>query len=171
MTPSPWIARFAPRVARDADVLDLACGAGRHARLFRARGHRVVAVDRDVSGVRDLVGDAGVEVIEIDLEDGAPFPLVGRSFAAIVVTNYLYRPLLPALVDAVAPNGWLLYETFSVDQARLGRPTNPDFLLRPGELADVVAGKLRVIAYEDVTDDGAGGVPVAVQRIAAVRPH
>jgi len=165
--PSPWIVRFAP-LAPAGPVLDLACGGGRHVRLFRSFGHRVTAVDRDLAGLGELAGDAFVEAIRTDLETGAPFPLAGRAFAAVVVTNYLHRRLLPALVEAVAPGGLFLYESFAAGNERFGKPSNPDFLLHPGELLDAVRGALRVIAYEDavVTEPR----PAAVQRIAAQRP-
>lgn len=148
-------------------MLDVACGGGRHTRLFVERGHDVVALDRDVSGVTDQRGDARVEIIEADLEDGTPFPLGARRFGAVVVTNYLYRPILDDLVGAVAPDGVFLYETFAVGNERLGHPTNPDYLLRPGELLELVRGKLRVLAYEDV--EVAEPRPAMMQRIAAVR--
>lgn len=161
--PSAWVERFVARIPAGGTALDLACGRGRHTRLLLARGHRVVAVDRDTSAVAGL--DGALEVVEVDLEDGRPFPLSGRRFDGVVVTAYLHRPLLGALVDAVAPGGTLIYETFSVDHARFGRPSNPDFLLRPGELLDVVRGHLRVVAYEDVVVPG----PAALQRICASR--
>lgn len=180
MRPSPWVQRFLPlagelaaRVAgagADAEAavaLDLACGAGRHTRLLRRRGYRVVAVDRDLSGLADLAGDDRVEPLEADLEDGRPFPLAGRRFAVVIVANYLHRPLLPDLVDAVAPGGRLVYETFSVEQPAYGRPTNPDFLLAHGELLELCAGRLRVVAYEDLVD--AGPPPAARQRVCADR--
>jgi SAM-dependent methyltransferase len=128
-------------------VLDLAAGAGRHARLLLESGRDVTAVDRDVSGLADLAGRA--EVVVADLEGGAAWPLGARRFAGIVVTNYLHRPLFPAILAALAPGGVLIYETFAVGQERLGRPTNPDFLLRPGELLEVARG-LAVLAYEDL---------------------
>lgn len=162
--PSPWIERFAWLVPAGGTVLDLACGAGRHVRLFRRLGHPVVALDRDLSR---LAPDAGVERIDTDLEDGSPFALAGRSFAGVVVANYLWRPLLPAIVAAVAPGGALLYETFALGNERFGRPSNPDFLLRPGELLDAVRGSLRAIAYEDVIENAPQ--PAARQRIAARR--
>jgi hypothetical protein len=131
----------------------------------------VTAVDRDLSAVGP-VGDGRPELIELiehDLEDGSPWPFAGRTFAAVVVTNYLYRPILADLVRSVADGGWLLYETFAAGNERLGRPTNPDFLLRPGELLDAVRGALRVVAYEDVVVDAPRSA--AVQRIAATRDH
>ena len=147
-------------------MLDVACGPGRHTRLFLERGHRVVAIDRDLSGIADLAEHPRLERVEADLEEGGPFPLSGRSFAAVVVANYLHRPLLPSLVDAVDATGVFVYETFSVGNERFGRPRNPDFLLRPGELLDAVRGRLRVIAYEDVVVDRPS--PAAIQRVCAV---
>jgi SAM-dependent methyltransferase len=165
--PSAWICRFAPLVPRGGSVLDLACGGGRHVRLFLAGGHPVTALDRDLSGLADLGARDGLERIEADLEDGGPFPLAGRRFAAVAVTNYLHRPLLPALVEAVAPGGWLLYETFAAGNERFGKPSNPDFLLKPGELLEAVCGDLRVVAYEDI--ELAEPKPACVQRIAGFR--
>ncbi|MDZ7713597.1 MAG: hypothetical protein U5L06_11015 [Rhodovibrio sp.] len=164
--PSDWVCRFAGCVPA-GPVLDLACGGGRHGRLFRARGHPVTLVDRDLSGVADLRGRDGVETLEADLEDGRAFPLAGRGFACVVVTNYLHRPLVPALIAAVQPGGVLLYETFAQGQERLGRPTNPAFLLEPGELLAAVQGALTVTAYEDRTLHRPD--PARVQRICAVR--
>jgi SAM-dependent methyltransferase len=166
--PSRWVVRFAPLVPSGGTVLDVAAGAGRHTRFFIERGHPVVAVDVDVSGLADLAGDPRVEVLREDLEDGRPFPLRGRHFEGVVVTSYLYRPLFPDLVEAVAPGGALIYQTFARGHERYGMPTNPDFLLEPGELLETVRGLLRVIAYEDVVEDEPR--PAAVQRIAAVRP-
>jgi SAM-dependent methyltransferase len=164
--PSPWLVRFAPLIERGGEVLDVACGRGRHTRYLLERGHRVVAVDRDLTGVADLRGRSDVELIEADLEDGRPFPLAGRRFAAVVVTNYLHRPLLPDLVAAVGRGGVLVYETYAQGQERYGRPRNPDFLLRPGELLDAVRGQLTVVAYEDLVDER----PARAQRICARRP-
>jgi SAM-dependent methyltransferase len=160
------VLRFAGRVPEAAPVLDLACGGGRHARLFLARGHPVTAIDRDLSGISDIMGAPGLEPLEIDLEDGRPFPLTGRRFAGVIVTNYLYRPLLPALVAAVAPGGVLIYETFARGNEKFGRPRNPDHLTQPGELLEAVRGKLRVVAYEDTVDKLPK--PAARQRICAV---
>jgi len=166
VSPSEWVVRFADLVPAGAPVLDVACGGGRHTRWFLERGHPVTAVDRDTSPLADLTGRAELEIVEVDLEGGEAFPFGDRTFGGVVVTNYLHRPILGDLVAAVADGGALLYETFAVGQERFGRPHNPDFLLRPGELFDAVRGTLRVVAYEDlVLDDG----PRAVQRIAAVR--
>jgi SAM-dependent methyltransferase len=166
--PSPWVVRFAGLVPPGGTVLDLACGGGRHTRFFLGRGHPVVAVDADVAGVGDLEGHPGLEILEADLETGEPVPLGGRRFDGVVVTNYLHRPILPAIVEAVAPGGVLLYETFARGHAEIGgRPSNPDFLLLPGELLEAVRGRLRVVAYEDLVTGPPA--PAAIQRIAAVR--
>jgi SAM-dependent methyltransferase len=164
---SPWICRFAHHVPEGGHVLDLACGAGRHTRLFLERGCRVLAVDRDLSGLSDLRGAANLETWETDLERGDDRPLAGRQFDAVVVVNYLHRPLLADLVAAVAPGGLLLYETFAAGHERFGRPRNPDYLLRPGELLEALRGELRVLAYEDL--ELGEPRPAAVQRIAARR--
>jgi SAM-dependent methyltransferase len=148
-------------------VLDVASGRGRHARLFLRRGHRVVAVDRDTSGLAHLIGHPDLEVIEADLEDGRSFPFAGRTFDGVVVTNYLYRPILADLVAAVALDGILIYETYARGHERFGRPTNPEFLLEPGELLQTVRGRLEVIAYEDATVDEPR--PARLQRICARR--
>lgn len=164
--PSAWLRRHAGLIPPGGLVLDLACGGGRHVRWLRSLGCTVCAVDRDTAAVTAAHGgDSGVEIVTADLE-GGPWPLGDRAFAGVVVTNYLWRPLLPRLVAAVAAGGVLVYETFAVGHEALGRPRHPDFLLRDGELLAAVAG-LRVVAYEH----GADGVPpLAIrQRIAAVR--
>jgi SAM-dependent methyltransferase len=160
--PLPWIVQWAGLVAPGSTVLDLAAGRGRHALFFAERGHTVVAVDRDTS---HLPGHPGIEPLTADLEDGSPWPL-SRRFGAVVVTNYLHRPLMPALLDAVEPGGVLLYQTFMDGNERFGRPTNPDHLLRDGELLELVRGAFSVTAYEArlISD------PMAmVQRLAARR--
>lgn len=164
--PSPWVARFAPLIA--GGVLDIACGAGRHTRYFLSRGHRVTAVDCDLSRMADLQDRAKLEMHEIDLEAGpGDGPLPGGQFGGVIVTNYLWRPLLPAIVAAVAEDGVLLYETFAAGNAAYGKPGNPDYLLQTGELLDAVRGHLQVVAYEHgVIDDPR---PAVVQRICAVR--
>ncbi len=160
--PSAWIERFAPLVPAGGPVLDLAAGGGRHSLLFLERGHPVTALDKDTSS---LPAHPRLEAIEADLEDGRPFPLREEAFAGVVVTNYLFRPILNDIVEAVAPEGLLLYETFARGNEAFGKPANPDFLLKPGELLELARGRLRVLAYEDLIVDSPK--PAAVQRIAA----
>jgi SAM-dependent methyltransferase len=164
--PSPWVERFAPLVRSAGPVVDLACGGGRHGRLFLRRGHPVTLVDRDLRGVADLQGAAGATLVEADLEAG-PWPLDGR-FAGVVVTNYLHRPLFDRLVEALAPGGVLIYETFACGNERLGRPSSPAFLLRPGELLERTLGRLEVVAYE--AGEVASPKAAVIQRICAVLP-
>jgi SAM-dependent methyltransferase len=161
--PSAWVVRFADLVPAGGTVLDVAAGGGRHSRFFLDRKNPVVAVDRDIAPLQGL---AGVDAIAADLENGGPWPFGDRRFGGVVITNYLHRPILPMIVGAVAPGGALLYETFAVGNARFGKPSNPAFLLRPGELLEAVRGRLRVIAYEDV--ETTEPKPAMVQRIAAV---
>jgi SAM-dependent methyltransferase len=160
VAPSAWIVRFAALVPEGGSVLDLACGGGRHARLFLDRGHKVVAIDRDVTQARLA---EGAELVAADLEDGSPWPLEGREFDTVVVTNYLWRPLFPAILAALRPGGVLLYETFAAGNEKYGRPANPDHLLRRGELLELARG-LTVIAYEDGIERGTK----VVSRIAAI---
>jgi len=156
--PSDWVVRWAPLVAR-GPVLDVACGTGRHARYLAGRGMEVVAVDREAQKIE------GVKFVQADLEAG-PWPFAGRRFAGIVVTNYLHRPLLPILKDSLDEQGVLIYETFMAGNERYGRPSNPDFLLHPGELLDAF-GALTVAGFEQ----GLVEQPkrAVVQRICAVR--
>jgi SAM-dependent methyltransferase len=145
-------------------VLDLAAGNGRHARYFKSLGYNVTTLDRDVSGLQGL--DA--EIIAADLEDGSPWPLGARAFDGIVVTNYLHRPLFPHIAAALARGGVLIYETFGVGNERFGRPSNPDFLLRPGELLAFAATHgLQVLAY--ACGEVAEPKRAITQRIAARR--
>lgn len=162
--PSDWVVRFSAGLAPGARVLDLACGGGRHVRLLAELGHHVTAVDRDAQALAGLAGVAARTMVA-DIEAG-PWPLPDQRFDLVLVTNYLWRPLLAQIVASVAPGGWLIYETFAIGHQRYGRPSNPDFLLRPGELLDTVRGTLRVAAYEEGLLDGP---PRWVQRIAARR--
>ena len=164
--PSAWVRRWAAYIPRGGRVLDLAAGSGRHARLLASLGHSVAAVDRDAESLRGLDGIAGIRACVADIEVGC-WPYPGEAFEGVVVTNYLHRPLLPFLVAAVAPGGVLIYETFAAGNERFGRPTNPDFLLRPGELLDAVRGRLRVLAYEDLEVEEPKRA--MVQRICAQR--
>jgi len=162
---SLWVGRFAHLVPA-GEVLDLACGSGRHARLFAGLGHPVLAVDRDPQALAGAAGP-GIVTLEHDLEfDGAAWPFEPGRFAGIVVTNYLHRPLMAQLMASLAPNGVLLYETFALGNELFGKPSNPAFLLRPGELLEhAAAGGLRVLAFEDGAI--AQPKPARVQRLCA----
>ncbi len=162
LPPSPWIQRWAHAIRPGGAVLDLACGGGRHARFLARLGFEVDAVDRDAGLFTDV--PPHVAMREADLEEAA-WPYPGRRFDAIVVTNYLHRPLFPVLVDSLERGGVLIYETFAVGNERFGKPSNPAFLLQPGELLEAVRGRLRVLAYEDLVVDEPK--PAAIQRICA----
>jgi SAM-dependent methyltransferase len=162
---SAWVRRFASLIP-PGPVLDLACGRGRHSRFFLNAGRDVTAVDRDLSGVADLLPHPQFEAIDADLEDGSAWPLDKRRFAGVVVTNYLHRPLFPSILGAVMEDGLLIYETFAAGNERFGRPRNPEFLLRRSELLELVRGRFRVLAYEDL--EQAEPYPAYFQRIAAV---
>jgi SAM-dependent methyltransferase len=142
------VLRWAPLVRARGAVLDLACGSGRHARWFAARGHPVTAVDRDPAAIAELRGVEGVAALVADLEGGNPWPLPGRRFDAVVVTNYLHRPLFGPILEALAEGGVLIYETFAQGNERFGRPSNPEFLLKQGELLDAFGKALTVVAFE-----------------------
>jgi SAM-dependent methyltransferase len=161
MQPSNWVQRWVHLIRPGGEVLDLACGSGRHLRWLAAQGFAVTGVDRDAAALAPLAREG--EVICADLER-APWPLPGRRFDAVVVTNYLWRPLMPALAASLADGGVLIYETFAVGQARFGKPSNPAFLLEPGELLRTF-GALHIVAYEDGCESDP---PRRVQRIVAV---
>jgi len=157
---SDWVRRWAELVTR-GPVLDIASGAGRHAVFFAERGLEVIAVDREAQKI------PGVQFVQADIEGGA-WPFAGRKFAAIVVTNYLHRPLFPHIEAALAADGVLLYETFMVGNEKFGRPSNPAFLLEPGELLRAFAG-LTAIAFEQGCVERPK--PAMVQRLCARRGH
>jgi len=169
--PSDWVRRWEHLLGSGTRVLDVACGTGRHARWLAAAGHRVTAIDRDAQAIAALREVPGVvQAIVADLEDG-PWPLPDATFDAVLVTNYLWRPLWPPLLAAVASGGLWLHETFNQSQASLGRPRRPEFLLAAGELL-AVAGHagLQVVAYEEGRLPGTGDAPGReVQRIVARR--
>jgi SAM-dependent methyltransferase len=163
---SPWVCRFAPLIRPGGEVLDLACGQGRHTRWLAGAGYRVEAVDSDAGCLATLTGRPGITTRLADLESAA-WPYLGRQFDGIVVTNYLWRPLLPSLISSLADGGVLIYETFMVGNERFGSPRNPAYLLRPGELLDVIRRRLQVVAFEQ----GEVELPreAMVQRLCATR--
>lgn len=164
--PSRWVRRFAPLIPAGGRVLDLACGGGRHARYLAGLGHEVEAVDRDAQALARLAGSERITPRQADLE-GGPWPYFGCVFDGIVVTNYLHRPLLPNLFAALAEGGTLIYETFMAGNERFGRPADPAFLLRPGELLELVRKRFTVVAFEQGEVEAPR--PAAVQRICARR--
>ena len=164
--PSSWLQRFVHLLPPGGSVLDVACGQGRHLRWLHGLGFRMTGVDRDpaaIEAVSPFVASTG-DALLADIENG-PWPLDGRRFDAVVVTNYLWRPLLPQIVASVADGGVLLYETFALGNETVGKPSRPDFLLKPGELIAACQG-LRIVAYEDGFLDSPQRF---VQRIAAMR--
>ena len=173
--PSAWVSRFA-RLVGAGEVLDLACGSGRHARLFAQAGHPVLAVDRDAGALAGLAaaGLPGITTLQHDLEVAgldAAWPFPDGRFAAIVVTNYLHRPLFPKIVAGLAPGGILIYETFAFGNAAFGKPSNPAFLLKPDELLDLCRDSdpaLQVLAFEQGHVEAPA--PAMVQRLCAWRP-
>lgn len=170
--PSAWVLRFAPLVRPGGRVMDLACGGGRHARMMLERGHAVLCVDKNTDAVADLTAHTDAEVLTLDLESGqpvfdAPGPLAGQAFDGIIVSNYLYRPHLPALIDALSPGGVLIYETFARGNEAFNRPRNPDHLLKSGELLDAVQDKLYVVAYEHGVVENSE-IPGVKQRLCAL---
>jgi SAM-dependent methyltransferase len=164
--PSPWIVRFAHLVSIGARVLDVAAGSGRHARFFASRGARVLAIDRDAEALTALSSVGNVETRTVDLENGG-WPLGDAQFDAIVVVNYLHRPLFAHLLAALRPDGVLLYETFAIGNEQFGRPRNPDFLLRSAELLDVTSSRLTIVAFEQGRVEE-GRHSAVIQRLAAV---
>jgi SAM-dependent methyltransferase len=170
--PSEWVTRHSHLIRPGGQVLDIACGQGRHSRYFLEQGFSVVAVDRDISllsavGLPSEQYNDQLEALEIDLEQGGHTSLFERQFDAIVVTRYLHRPLLALLPIMLADGGVLIYETFAVGNERYGRPSNPDFLLKENELLDAFQAHLTVKAFETVEL----GTPrsAVVQRICAIK--
>jgi len=161
--PSAWLERWSHLIAPGSTVLDVACGAGRHMRCLASLGHHVTGVDRNPDAV--ALAQSSGEVLCADIENG-PWPFDGKTFGCVVVTHYLWRPLLPKVVASVAPGGLLIYETFAAGNESVGKPSRPDFLLQPGELIKATEG-LRTVAYEDGFEASPDRF---VQRIAAVRP-
>ena len=168
--PSRWASMYASGVKTRGRVLDVACGEGRHFSMFIATGRKIFAVDRDLSLPRkqySAVPAHQLDLLEADLEDGRAFPYIGQVFDGVLVVNYLWRPILADIIGCVADDGVLIYETFAVGQEQFGKPSNPDFLLKPEELLEAVRGRLHVIAYEHGMERRPERV---VQRICAVGP-
>ena len=168
-TPSAWFVHYAGLIQRDATVLDLACGQGRHSRFFAERGVRVTAVDRDAAGLHSLVKTPNVATECRDLE-GDAWPYDSSSFDTIIVCNYLWRPTFASLLATIKPGGVLLYETFMDGNERYGKPSRLDFLLRSNELLTLTLDTCRVVAFEEGDELDVSGKPFATkQKIAAIK--
>jgi SAM-dependent methyltransferase len=166
MVPSPWVTRFARLISIGGEVLDLACGGGRHTRYLLDKNYRVTALDKDISNISDLTSNQNVNLVQADLEIAAPWPFPDKQFSGIIVTNYLHRPLFLILSEALAEGGVLIYETFAIGNERYGHPKNPAFLVKNDELLECFKDHLNIVAYEQGI---IGGVdhPKVVQRICA----
>ncbi|MBV6633773.1 MAG: class I SAM-dependent methyltransferase [Alphaproteobacteria bacterium] len=166
---SPWVQRFLPLIPRGPlPVLDLACGEGRHLRLLIGQGYKATGLDKRITGLADILGEPALELIQRDLEDGSDWPLAGRQFGGVIITNYLHRPLFPNIIDVISPGGVLIYETFMVGHERIGRPSSPAYLLEPGELLTAFGERLQVVAFEQ--GEVSSPRQAVVQRIVARAP-
>ena len=170
---SGWVQRWSHLVKSQGAVLDVACGRGRHTRWFYEKNHTLTLVDISQDAIDSIAktipfpGDR-YEAVVADIENG-PWPFASRQFDAVVVTNYLWRALMPTLLGSLAPGGVLIYETFTQGNETVGKPSRPDFLLRTGELLEMCSD-LRIVAFEEGFQAGREGQsPRFVQRIAAVR--
>jgi len=163
---SAWVKRFASTIPQEGLVLDLACGSGRNSLHLAHLGYSVLAVDRDTASLESLKIPL-IQIQTLDLE-GELWPLANHQFAGVVVTNYLYRPFLDFLPEMLVDDGVLIYETFALGNAEFGKPSNPNFLLNPGELLGLAqAHGLTVLSYEDIYVDHPK--PAMIQRLCAVK--
>ncbi len=161
LLPDEWVQEHLSEIRAGGHVLDLACGSGRHSRLLLARGYRVTCVDKDTSDLSDLVDLPSCTVMEADLENGHPWPLDTR-FDGILVVNYLHRPLFRSIREALLPGAVLIYRTFMEGHQRLGKPSNPDFLLQPNELREAFSD-MEIVSFSQGPCDG----PAIKQQICA----
>jgi SAM-dependent methyltransferase len=162
--PSSWIVKYAPLIRKSGRILDLACGSGRHAIWLTKQGYQVDALDRDAKALANMAGIDNIDVYIVDLEAG-DWPDSGQRYDGIIVSRYLYRPLLSRLAELLNPGGMLIYETFMVGNERYGKPSNPDFLLLPNELLEIYSPLLSVIAFEQGEVETPR--PAVTQRICA----
>ena len=165
--PSCWLQRHSSLIPHSGPILDIAAGSGRHTQYLLDKGHVVISIDKDVSRLA-RIKSSRLFIARVDLETPKPWPFKNGAFAAIIVTNYLHRPLLPQIINGLAVGGLLVYETFANGNEKFGKPTNPDYLLKAGELIQVTLGHLHILAYENLTVDQPR--PAQIQRIVASRP-
>ncbi len=165
--PSCWLQRHSSLIPHSGPILDIAAGSGRHTQYLLDKGHVVISIDKDVSRLA-RIKSSRLFIARVDLETPKPWPFKNGAFAAIIVTNYLHRPLLPQIINGLAVGGLLVYETFANGNEKFGKPTNPDYLLKAGELIQLTLGHLHILAYEDLTVDQPR--PAQIQRIVASRP-
>ena len=173
MDPSPWVVRFAPLAPKNAHILDIAAGGGRHSQFFLNQGHLVTAVDKNITSLGGLLHQESPKIIEFDMETHTSIfdqgsPLFVQYFGAIVVVNYLYRPLFSSLIDALVPGGLFIYETFAFGNEAYARPRNPDHLLKSGELLELVSGQMQIVAYEHGFVRNSD-IPGVKQRLCAIK--
>jgi SAM-dependent methyltransferase len=171
--PSPWVARFAPLAPKNAHVLDIAAGGGRHSQVFLNQGHLVTAIDKNITALSDMSHQKKIEIIEFDMETNTSMfaqgsPLFSQRFGAIIVVNYLYRPLFSSLIDALVPGGLFIYDSFALGNEAYARPRNPDHLLKSGELLELVSGQMQIVAYEHGIIRNAD-IPGVKQRLCAIK--
>lgn len=164
--PSPWIVKHAPLIAKEGRVLDLACGNGRHAICLAKQGYRVDAIDRDAQALSSMLGVDNINASIADFEAGG-WPDSERRYDGLIVSRYLYRPLLLTLAEMLNPGGVLIYETFMMGNEHYGKPSNPDFLLQPDELLEVYSPALTIVAFEQ--GEQKTPRPAVMQRICAVK--
>lgn len=172
--PDPWVQKYAALIPQ-GPVLDLACGKGRHGRYFLELGYSVTFIDKNISGVADLLpqgyssyNKVNIRLIKHDMENNSPWPFHPNQFSGIVVTNYLYRPLLPQLITTLKPDGILIYKTFATGNEQFGKPKNPEFLLRENELRTAFNKQFREIAFFQGREMNPDRITqaICVQRIA-----
>ncbi len=146
---SEWVKRFYSQIPKNGLILDLAGGSGRHTRFLAQKGFKLILLDNQIAKAKHLQNVENIELMEYNVEGGSSLPFLTSSFKGIVVTNYLYRPIFPQLICLLDDGGVLIYETFAVGHEKYGRPTNPDFLLKSGELISRISPQMRIIAYEE----------------------
>ncbi len=159
--PESWVLKFSSQIP-PGPILDLACGKGRHGRYFLARGHSVTFLDRDISGVVDLLSHPKTQLMEYDLENNSPWPFLKNQFSGIIIINYLYRPLLPNLLTALKPGGLLIYKTFAAGNEQFGRPRSPEFLLQENELLDTFSQHFEIIDFTQGKESNPNRVTQAI---------